>query len=400
MPEEIHLSKSLVTTLTCLLLLMQCPTLTADDSANLSKTQFQKLRLGTSSVQVELHEASDSATFIITGLSKFDLLQKLSPDDLQKTIAIRVHQPGFANNLPPLLGTHSVTETELRFSSRFPLSPSVQYRVELASNLIEGPQQELAVVFSSRPKKRMPAATVIAVYPSAGVLPENLLKFYIHFSAPMSRGEAYERIHLMQGGAEVESPFLELGEELWDSDQKRFTLFVHPGRIKRGLKPREDSGTPMTEGKEYTLRIDADWLGADLQPLASSFAKKFRVVGADAQQPDSKQWKIGVPKSNSKQPVTLTFDEPLDHAMLNRVVSVRDASNALLVGSVTVMAQETVWSFEPSETWTPGVYSIALATNLEDLVGNSLARAFETKELEVESSLNIASEIEIGFVIP
>ena len=394
------MSKSLVTTLTCLLQFVLCHTLTADDSTILSKTPSQKLRLGTSSVQVELREASDTATFIITGLSKFDLLQKLSPDDLQKTIAIRVHKPGKANDLPPLLGTCSVTETELRFSSRFPLSPSVQYRVELAPNLIEGPQNELDVVFSSRPIKRMPAATVVAVYPSADVLPENLLKFYIHFSAPMSRGEAYERIHLMQDGEEVASPFLELGEELWDTDQQRFTLFVHPGRIKRGLKPREDSGTPMTDGKEYTLRIDTEWLGADLQPLASSFAKKFRVVGADAQQPDSKQWKIGVPKANSKKPVTLTFDEPLDHAMLDRVVSVRDALNALLVGSVTVTAHETVWSFEPSEAWKPGTYSIALATSLEDLVGNSLARAFETKELDVESSLKIASEIEIGFVIP
>lgn len=379
---------------------MLCHTLTADDSADVSETQSQKLRLGTSSVQVELSEASDSATFKVTGLSKLDLLQKLSPDDLQKAMAVRVHQRGTANNLPPLLGTNSVTETELRFASRFPLSPSVQYRVELAPNLLEGSPNESAVVFFSRPKKRMQAATVFAVYPSADVLPENLLKFYIHFSAPMSRGEAYERIHLMHDGAEVESPFLELGEELWDSYQKRFTLFVHPGRIKRGLKPREDSGTPMSEGKEYTLRIDAEWLGADRQPLVSSFAKKFRVVGADAKQPDPKQWKIGVPKANSKQPVTLTFDEPLDHAMLNRVVSVRDASNALLVGSFTITAHESVWSFEPDQTWKPGDYSIALATNLEDLVGNSLARPFETKELDVESNLKIASEIAIGFVIP
>ncbi len=393
------MTKSLVTTLACLLHLALCHTIGADDSANLSKTQLQKLRLGTSSAQVELREASDSATFIITGLSNLDRLQKLPLDDLQKTMVVRVHQPGFANNLPSLLGTHSVTETELRFTSRFPLSPSAQYRVELAQDLVTGPYHELTVVFSSLPKKRMPAATVFAVYPSADVLPENLLKFYIYFSAPMSRGEAYERIHLIHDGAEVESPFLELGEELWDAEQKRFTLFVHPGRIKRGLKPREDSGTPMTEGKEYTLRIDAEWLGADRKPLATLFEKKFRVAGADAQQPDSKQWKIGLPKANSKQPVTLTFDEPLDHAMLSRVISVRGASNALLVGSVSVTAHETVWSFEPIEAWMPGTYSIALATNLEDLVGNSLARPFETKELDVESRLNMATEIAIVFNI-
>ena len=42
------------------------------------------------------------------------------------------------------------------------------------------------------------AATVVEeIYPTADVLPENHLKFYLHFSAPMSRGEAYLRVHLL-----------------------------------------------------------------------------------------------------------------------------------------------------------------------------------------------------------
>ena len=39
------------------------------------------------------------------------------------------------------------------------------------------------------------ASTIVEhVYPSTDQLPENQLKFYLHFSAPMSRGEAYSRI--------------------------------------------------------------------------------------------------------------------------------------------------------------------------------------------------------------
>ena len=62
-----------------------------------------------------------------------------------------------------------------------------------------------------------------------------------YFDAPMSRGEAYRHIHLVDAktGREVEAPFLELGEELWDGDFRRFTLLCDPGRVKRGLKPRE-----------------------------------------------------------------------------------------------------------------------------------------------------------------
>ena len=379
-------------------LLFSC-TLNADDSIAVRETQTQRQRIGTSSIHVELREEFDSATFAVKGLSKLDLLQKLKPAELQKSLAIRVHQPDNSNALPPMLGKYSVTDTELRFTSQFPLSPSIQYRVELDSQLMDGLDHEQAIVFSSRPRKRIPAATVAAVYPSADVLPENLLKFYLHFSSPMSRGEAYTRIHLMSEGQEVDSPFLELGEELWDAEQKRFTLFIHPGRIKRGLKPREDSGTPMVAGKEYTLRIDADWLGADQQPMAAAFAKQFRVIGADDMQPDYKKWKVDAPKANSKQPVYLTFDEPLDHAMLSRVVQVRDASKADVIGTVTISAKETVWSFEPKEPWGRGTYSIVLDTNLEDLVGNNLSRLFETKEQQVESDLKVEAEMAIPFVV-
>ena len=394
------MSKTLVATaLLCFLQLVFGAKLTADDSAAHSETHLQKLRLGASSVQVELREASDSATFAVTGLSKLDLLQKLAPDELQKSITVRMHQQGNPNPLPPLLGTCSVTDLELRFTSRFPLSPAVRYRVELVPHLIDSSNDLAAIVFTSRERKRLPSAAVTAVYPTADILPENLLKFYIHFSAPMSRGEAYQRIHLMQGVNEVAAPFLELGEELWDTEQKRFTLFVHPGRIKRGLKPREDIGTPMTEGKEYSLNIDAEWLGADRQPLAAAFVKKFRVVGPDQQQPDPRKWKIVVPKANSKQPVTLTVDEPLDHAMLNRVVRVRNTSKAQIAGSISVKARETVWSFEPIELWKPGTYSIAIASYIEDLVGNSLARPFETKEQEVDTLVKVDAETAIEFVI-
>ena len=35
------------------------------------------------------------------------------------------------------------------------------------------------------------------IYPSANVLPSNALRFYIYFSSPMSRGEAWPDIHLI-----------------------------------------------------------------------------------------------------------------------------------------------------------------------------------------------------------
>src|SRR5205823_5383949 len=102
-----------------------------------------------------------------------------------------------------------------------------------------------------------PPAAVAQVYPTADELPENLLKFYLHFTGPMRRGEAYDHLRLLDAqGKVVERSFLELGEELWDGSGRRFTLVIDPGRIKRGLKPREDLGPVLEAGKSYTLVID------------------------------------------------------------------------------------------------------------------------------------------------
>ena len=96
------------------------------------------------------------------------------------------------------------------------------------------------------------------VYPSADVLPENLLKFYVHFSAPMGSGRSYEHIHLLdEANRPVDLPFLELAEELWSADLLRLTLLIDPGRIKREVKPLEDVGPALVAGRRYTLVISS-----------------------------------------------------------------------------------------------------------------------------------------------
>jgi hypothetical protein len=382
-------------------LLLLCCALQADDITKPTETVSLFSNIG-GSLRLELRESTDSATFAIQGITKLSLLQKLQPADLGTMLTVRVLQQGDPNATPPLLGTYSVTDKELRFSSRFPLNRSLDYRVELNSTLVNGIHEKIEFVVAGLPKKSSPTTTVSAVYPSADVLPENLLKFYIHFSSPMSRGEAYKRIHLIHQGSEVESPFLELGEELWDAEQKRFTVFVHPGRIKKGLKPREDNGTPMTEGQEYTLQIDKEWVDANQQTLGMVWKKEFRVVGADSKQPDPKQWKITPPLANTNQPLTIALDESLDRAMLERVVSVRDASNTTLAGRVLIAKNETQWAFKPTEPWKSGKYSIVFSTVIEDLVGNNLVRPFETLEQEtiVGGPAVSKTEIALAFVVP
>ena len=242
------------------------------------------------------------------------------------------------------------------------------------------PAQAKAIVahFTIPKAPSTPTAKVHHVYPTNDVLPENLLKFYIHFSAPMSKGEAYQHIHLIGSGSkEVDLPFLRLEEELWNRDQTRFTLFFDPGRIKRGLKPREEVGPALEEGKSYTLVIDRDWADAQGNPLTESFRKSFRAGPPDDNPIDPKDWKLQTPAAGSLAPLDVTFSKPLDHALLERVIAVTDSADHELQGTITITEKETHWSFTPKQSWQADGYNLTVETTLEDLAGNSIGRPFE-----------------------
>ncbi len=156
---------------------------------------------------------------------------------------------------------------------------------------------------AAAPREEVEPSTVVsAVYPSASRLPENQLKLYLHFSAPMTRGEAYRHIRLLDAeGRALQLVFLELGEELWDPGLRRLTLFFDPGRIKRGLRPHLDAGPPLTEGTSYRLVIDPGWRDAAGLPLAAGFEKAFTVTAPDRHSPDPDSWRLTAPAAASRR---------------------------------------------------------------------------------------------------
>src|SRR5262249_35547553 len=159
-----------------------------------------------------------------------------------------------------------------------------------------------------------------AVYPTSERVPENLLKLYLHFSAPMRRGEVYRRVHLLDAaGKAVDLPFLEIEQELWDAEGRRLTLLFDPGRIKRGLRPREESGRIRGEGKSYELVVDRDWPDAAGNVWTNGYRKTLRAGPPAQRQPDPAAWKVAAPRAHTLQPLTIDFPEPLDHALLGRV---------------------------------------------------------------------------------
>ncbi len=284
---------------------------------------------------------------------------------------------------PAMLGSYAVEDGVLRFRPRFPLARGVRYLAVFdpaaLHDLPAGPVVQQTLLL---PRPHRAEATAVAhVYPSGDRLPENLLKFYLHFTAPMSHGRVYEHIHLLgPGGKEVELPFLELDEELWDRDGTRLTLFLDPGRIKRGLKPREEVGPVLEEGKSYTLVIDRDWLDAEEEPLRETYRKSFTVTPPDGVRPNPKTWRIQAPPAGTRTALAVTFPEPLDHALLQRWLDVVDAGGKRVAGRAQVLPGETGWEFMPEEPWSAGAYQLVIDTRLEDRAGNRVDRLFEVDE--------------------
>jgi hypothetical protein len=356
---------------------------------------------------IRLHGDKEPA-IEVAGLSPKELkaLSRLdqTPEQWQTLFAVYVERNNQREKQPAMLGTYRVEKEVLRFEPRFPLVRGVSYRVVFHPAKLPGHagSTEQAVEKGLLlPKAKPVAPTVVAhVYPSKDELPENQLKFYLHFSAPMSRGEAYEHIRLLRSdGKADERAFLELPQELWDRDGKRFTLLIDPGRIKRGLKPREDLGPVLEAGKRYTLVIDRAWQDAEGNPLKETYRKTFRVLPPDETQPDPKTWKLAAPAAGTTMPLVMISPKPLDHALLHRMLWISDAQGRKVSGTIEVTRQETCWRFTPAMPWKAGNYHLVADTRLEDLAGNSIGRPFEVDELRPVERERKTETVQVPFKV-
>jgi hypothetical protein len=239
------------------------------------------------------------------------------------------------------------------------------------------------------------ATYVKHVYPSAAELPENMLRFYIEFSAPMGRASALDHIRLIaENGDHVMDPFLSVEAEFWTPDRTRFTLFFDPGRVKRGIKPNRDLGRALVRGKHYALVIGERWPDGRSQPLKSTYRHEFSVIPALEKPLDQRDWKIQAPKPSTRDPLVVTFPWPLDYGLLQRALGVR-RGGAEVPGEIAIDDGEKRWTFTPRDPWATDSYTLIALTLLEDPAGNRLGRAFEV----MEPSTDERDFIELSFLI-
>lgn len=288
---------------------------------------------------------------------------------------------------PPAVGQYSIEHNLVRFTPMFPLDRGRRYQVTFTA---PGATPITATV-ALPPPDTTPSTSVTELYPTGDVVPENQLRVYIHFSAPMGARGALDFVHLLdESGQEVKDAFMPLDVEFWNEDRTIYTAFFDPAR---------QLGRSLTEGKTYTLVCDALWLDGKGLPLKQSFKRTFTVGPQDENPLDPKTWKIDAPAADSVAPLVVTFPEPLDHGLLLRALGVLSPARKRLDGQGVVSNHEQTWSFTPAEPWKAGSYNVEASVMLEDLAGNGIGRAFDADRFDRTDQRTEPDRILIPFLV-
>lgn len=210
------------------------------------------------------------------------------------------------------------------------------------------------------------SAEVGAIHPGADVVPENLLRFYIDFSQPMQGGDAFAHLRLIDKDGPVTDAFREI--ELWSRDNRRLMVYIHPGRIKRGLAFLRSQGPVLREGETFVLEVAPGMIARDGSAVTKAASKRFRAAAPDREKPDLGRWTLSAG--------VLEVDEWIDHAGLEDWVRVDGQTPRRVKGRRL--------EFDLGS----GPHTVRVDARLEDVAGNSFRRRFETRAGEPELELD------------
>ncbi|MGX9355573.1 hypothetical protein ACS3SW_10525 [Roseobacteraceae bacterium S113] len=267
-----------------------------------------------------------------------------------------------------MAGSYALSDETLTFSPAFGFNPGQDYVARVWTR-----QNEHALhAFRLPTEAAVVRAAVTEVYPSGETVPENTLRFYIHFSTPMSPHVAFDYIKLLDAfGTVDDAAFMRFTQELWNEDRTRLTVLIDPGRIKREVATNVELGPALLAGYEYTLSVEGGWPSADGASVLPPFSRTFTVSSALRERPDVGLWQTVLPCVGTTDTLRITFDRPFDRHLLSKDIQVVATDGQILGGTIRVGPGETSWSFTPDEAWTQNELAIVANTDLEDVAGNN-----------------------------
>lgn len=218
----------------------------------------------------------------------------------------------------------------------------------------------------------------VELYPSAGQLPENLLRLYLYFPRRMGPYVSSSDLKLFDGnGDEVAEALLPTRYELWSPDRSRLTVLLNPGRVKTGLSAHEALGRALVAGQRYTLVVPGALADARGCRLGEDIKFTFSAGPPDLERPSPANWIVGTPQVATTNPLSVDLLSMHDHLSMAYRLRVIRADGEVVAGKIDVLANEQIWQFTPTEPWAEAAYSITIDDRLEDVAGNRPGMLFD-----------------------
>jgi hypothetical protein len=215
------------------------------------------------------------------------------------------------------------------------------------------------------------------------VVPRNLLRCYVTFSAPMSDGDAAAHVRLVDAAGEpLPAALLPVEYELWDAAHQRLTVLLDPARIKRGLVGHVTNGYPLRSGETVRLVVDPGFRDARGVPLRRGGERSYQVGDDLRGRVDPASWQLTAPAAGGREPLVVNLGRPLDRALLRRCLRIVGPDGDRVDGHRVDGRSRTgdgelSWHFLPTGAWQPGSHRLVVDPVLEDIAGNSVLRVFD-----------------------
>lgn len=218
----------------------------------------------------------------------------------------------------------------------------------------------------------------VEIFPTAHVLPSNLLRVYVYFPRPMKGAGILDNMHLLNASGQVVSgAFLKNKYDLWSPDRRRLTVLLDPARVKTGLAAHQTLGRALTEGATYTVKVSGAALDRSGCALGADTAHTFSVGPPDLDPPTPEVWALDVPRTGGRGPLTINLGDPHDHVSLAYRLRVMRDDGTVLPGAIALLDGERQWQFVPRMPWADGPYEVFVDPRLEDLAGNRPGQLFD-----------------------
>lgn len=316
----------------------------------------------------------------VSGLSSAELTSlsrgPLPTDALTQLASIQVPNAGDV----VVATRYAVAPSSLDLEPLYALEPGRSYLVRVDPSKLPVPRTEAPLVITvTVPAAPITESTQVArIFPSSSEWPENTLRFYLHFSGPMSNTSAVGHVRLVDdAGKEVPEVLLDIDVDLWNTDYTRRTVFFDPGRVKRGIRPNRELGRALVAGKRYALVVSTSWKDASGRPLAREFRHEFEAVAAVEAAVEPAMWTIGTIAAGTRDPLVVAFPWPLDEGLLRRAIGVATADGTVIDGEIRIGDEERQWHFVPARPWATDAHALIVLTLLEDPAGNKVGEPFE-----------------------